>query len=223
MRISDWSSDVCSSDLDDLPPGGRHLLAHGEVPRAHGRLAALQSLHVLHEVAEAIDAASPAGFDDLALQEGIGGKEVGWREDIEDLPCRGLDHVLVVPAHPADPGGRSVPPLLVQQESLDDQVEGRLFPCRIGEPAVLAQRFDRGGGTRIAERSEEHTSELQSLMRHSSAVFCLKKKKKQKSTRKNENNIKTKKQKMKSSDEYSIRNKMCNTRRYKTIYNHNNI
>src|SRR3546814_2516806 len=29
-------------------------------------------------------------------------------------------------------------------------------------------------------RSEEHTSELQSLMRISSAVFCLKKKKKQK-------------------------------------------
>src|SRR3546814_3007038 len=26
----------------------------------------------------------------------------------------------------------------------------------------------------IGERSEEHTSELQSLMRHSSAVFCLK-------------------------------------------------
>src|SRR3546814_6902445 len=140
----------------------------------------------------------------LALQEGIGGKEVGWREDIEDLPCRVLDHVLLVPAHPADPGGRSVPPLLVQQESLDDQVEGRLFPCRIGEPAVLAQRFDRGGGTRIAEassdiigqapifprglgaqlqllagraRSEEHTSELQSLMRIPYAVICLQKKK----------------------------------------------
>src|SRR3546814_5651042 len=30
-----------------------------------------------------------------------------------------------------------------------------------------------------AERSEEHTSELQSLMRNSYAVFCLKKKKKQ--------------------------------------------
>src|SRR3546814_6881397 len=29
----------------------------------------------------------------------------------------------------------------------------------------------------IAERSEEHTSELQSLMRNSYAVFCLKKKK----------------------------------------------
>src|SRR3546814_10411935 len=37
---------------------------------------------------------------------------------------------------------------------------------------------------RLAERSEEHTSELQSLMRISYAVFCLKKKKhKQKTDR----------------------------------------
>src|SRR3546814_2069557 len=49
------------------------------------------------------------------------------------------------------------------------------------------QRF-RGEGTEyesLAEyqpgmRSEEHTSELQSLMRNSYAVFCLKKKKKEK-------------------------------------------
>src|SRR3546814_12991493 len=34
-------------------------------------------------------------------------------------------------------------------------------------------------GLRGAKRSEEHTSELQSLMRISYAVFCLKKKKKQ--------------------------------------------
>src|SRR3546814_4814630 len=41
------------------------------------------------------------------------------------------------------------------------------------------------GGNRICrtERSEEHTSELQSLMRSSYAVFCLKKKKINKSTR----------------------------------------
>src|SRR3546814_6061539 len=32
------------------------------------------------------------------------------------------------------------------------------------------------GATRITTRSEEHTSELQSLMRISYAVFCLKKK-----------------------------------------------
>src|SRR3546814_7163222 len=37
---------------------------------------------------------------------------------------------------------------------------------------AVAQRFE----DRIGERSEEHTSELQSLMRISYAVFCLKKK-----------------------------------------------
>src|SRR3546814_7594685 len=36
----------------------------------------------------------------------------------------------------------------------------------------------------LAVRSEEHTSELQSLMRISYAVFCLKKKKKKQKTRK---------------------------------------
>src|SRR3546814_1325558 len=35
---------------------------------------------------------------------------------------------------------------------------------------------------RVNERSEEHTSELQSLMRISYAVFCLKKKKKKRKT-----------------------------------------
>src|SRR3546814_2559236 len=39
-------------------------------------------------------------------------------------------------------------------------------------------RGRRGGHLRRAQRSEEHTSELQSLMRISYAVFCLKKKKK---------------------------------------------
>src|SRR3546814_7936674 len=48
------------------------------------------------------------------------------------------------------------------------------FPARgidllIGRPASRIE---------IGERSEEHTSELQSLMRTSYAVFCLKKKKK---------------------------------------------
>src|SRR3546814_4524991 len=39
-------------------------------------------------------------------------------------------------------------------------------------------RLDRDPGRRPEPRSEEHTSELQSLMRLSYAVFCLKKKKK---------------------------------------------
>src|SRR3546814_9464554 len=44
---------------------------------------------------------------------------------------------------------------------------------RIGEPREIA-----GAAVFLASpRSEEHTSELQSLMRNSYAVFCLKKKK----------------------------------------------
>src|SRR3546814_7943394 len=41
-------------------------------------------------------------------------------------------------------------------------------------------RLDDDGGRDCGDRSEEHTSELQSLMRISYAVFCLKKKKKKK-------------------------------------------
>src|SRR3546814_1297446 len=53
--------------------------------------------------------------------------------------------------------------------------------------ARVFERFQRGSATEapgsglglaIVKRSEEHTSELQSLMRISYAVFCLKKKKK---------------------------------------------
>src|SRR3546814_1498429 len=42
-----------------------------------------------------------------------------------------------------------------------------------------SSRFDQSTSTRATDRSEEHTSELQSLMRISYAVFCLKKKTKQ--------------------------------------------
>src|SRR3546814_10159870 len=47
-------------------------------------------------------------------------------------------------------------------------------------PAPVQRRLalgDRGDDMLVVERSEEHTSELQSLMRISYAVFCLKKKK----------------------------------------------
>src|SRR3546814_3681949 len=40
----------------------------------------------------------------------------------------------------------------------------------------------QGIGARLMDRSEEHTSELQSLMRTSYAVFCLNKKNTKKST-----------------------------------------
>src|SRR3546814_4763255 len=47
-----------------------------------------------------------------------------------------------------------------------------------GHAAKLGELVTEGVDQRIAGRSEEHTSELQSLMRISYAVFCLKKKKK---------------------------------------------
>src|SRR3546814_10192434 len=43
--------------------------------------------------------------------------------------------------------------------------------------AEAAKRFPKGVICLVSARSEEHTSELQSLMRISYAVFCLKKKK----------------------------------------------
>src|SRR3546814_3141558 len=98
MRISDWSSDVCSSDLAD---------AERAAPiRAQREGLALDHLHQPHLP---------------VLREDGGG------------------------------GGR-------------------------GDAGGKQQTTDRHPRAR---RSEEHTSELQSLMRISYAVFCLKKKKKQ--------------------------------------------
>src|SRR3546814_3653094 len=66
---------------------------------------------------------------------------------------------------------------------------GPMCPCRFGglcrdEPRRQCRRAAPGNGAearspasrRDCQRSEEHTSELQSLMRISYAVFCLKKK-----------------------------------------------
>src|SRR3546814_8612404 len=91
MRISDWSSDVCSSDLDD------HRPEQDRKPRRGGR-----------------------------------------------------DHAA---AKRDDPASGIAAELRADQETV-------AFPV-----SLMAKR-----------RSEEHTSELQSLMRISYAVFCLKKK-----------------------------------------------
>src|SRR3546814_1028487 len=65
------------------------------------------------------------------------------------------------------------------------QVELALSAPAPFDPASTRRRF------RIAtnDRSEEHTSELQSLMRISYAVFCLKKKKRYQITPRNTTNI----------------------------------
>src|SRR3546814_6431040 len=65
-------------------------------------------------------------------------------------------------------------PVEIWNATLTVNATGYLLGCKYALPHMIAG----GGGSIIntASRSEEHTSELQSLMRISYAVFCLKKK-----------------------------------------------
>src|SRR3546814_1849140 len=132
MRISDWSSDVCSSDLD-------LVLEH------------------------AGDVAVPLGGDpDLAL---------GPLRPLAQLP-----HFRVVPADAVQHGQVAwVEHPGLGAEVLQDALCFQRQLAAVGlRPQRAVQQQDAG---RVRARSEEHTSELQSLMRLSYAVFCLKKKK----------------------------------------------
>src|SRR3546814_2432367 len=126
MRISDWSSDVCSSDLDALP----FSPALVKTPA--------WDIVAWNVAAQAV----LADYAALPPQE---------RNTLRRLF--------------GDPATRA---------RLPDWEDNVRF-------AIAVFRIDmvRAGLTAEAEalvRSEEHTSELQSLMRISYAVFCLKKK-----------------------------------------------
>src|SRR3546814_4344848 len=128
MRISDWSSDVCSSDLS----GNDRVLK--AMNRSHSRESYLR-------IIERVRAARP----DIAIS---GDFIVGFPGETE---AEFLDTLEIVRA--------------VNYA----QAYSFKYSPRPGTPAA-----DMAG--QVA-RSEEHTSELQSLMRISYAVFCLKKKK----------------------------------------------
>src|SRR3546814_1486057 len=97
-------------------------------------------------------------------------------------------------------------PTLVRSPARRRRADRRagLAPDRIERPvrrpsqAAVGQREFRDLARRFHPRSEEHTSELQSLMRTSYAVFCLTKKKNHKKKRHDQhehrihNKIKTK-------------------------------
>src|SRR3546814_8354022 len=83
-------------------------------------------------------------------------------------------------------GGRILPPRRDQLHQsrianarlgagIDDDVDAAAVDAGVGEDQA-AGAVARGDDDRVAIRSEEHTSELPSLMRTSYAVFCLKKK-----------------------------------------------
>src|SRR3546814_5493269 len=126
MRISDWSSDVCSSDL--ITPCV--ISSSRQRPPLAGRTA--QCFYSM----EGLCAFSHASFVNMGN------------------PCRSLNDLSCRPT--ACPG-----------------------PLEIiaAEPS-----------SHVYRRSEEHTSELHSLMRISSAVFCLKKNKNTNTTEQHEYN-----------------------------------
>src|SRR3546814_7847164 len=137
MRISDWSSDVCSSDL-----GRRHV--------ACGAHVAQQGHPILVRQAKVEDDGVVAGGGDGGTRfvdgaDGIGG-ETGPFETAADQLAQA---VFVLEDQNAHDECRS------RKRSVRHVFDGR---------AILGLE---------AYRSEEPTSELQSLLRNSYAVLCL--------------------------------------------------
>src|SRR3546814_8012794 len=127
MRISDWSSDVCSSDLP-------RLVTFRGVDRVEGDFEHERLFDLAHRA--------------KAVQ-------------------RVVAHELVEPFE------------LLVGETRIGFADGQQLAF-VGPAAEAIVRIEAG-----ATRSEEHTSELQPLMRISYAVFCLTKKQKQKHTNTN--------------------------------------
>src|SRR3546814_9436591 len=134
MRISDWSSDVCSSDLI-----------------ASGWQAAM-NFHVATN--------SPA-LQTLPLR-----RRVGHRRERTTLP-------LPLP----DAARLPVRCWLQRDHPAHGAATASAGPVEYRLAGTDGQNLDRHKRIPGDRRSEEHTSELQSLMRNSYAVFCLKKKK----------------------------------------------
>src|SRR3546814_2514474 len=95
------------------------------------------------------------------------------REDIEHV--LDVDHAddrierVAIDRQPAVPGAREGSHQIVEGNALFDRDNVRAWHADIAGVAFTEVE-------QVAHRSEEHTSELQSLMRISYAVFCLKKK-----------------------------------------------
>src|SRR3546814_8078650 len=145
MRISDWSSDVCSSDLS---ASIKEIARQGHDPLAGPlRVGVIHTIgpYLLPRLVPMQIARTPQM--PLLLQENFTLRLVELLRQGE-IDC-------AIMALPLPEAG------LVTQPLYD-------------EPFVVAVPRDH----EWTQRSEEHTSELQSLMRISYAVFCLKKKKK---------------------------------------------
>src|SRR3546814_711452 len=228
MRISDWSSDVCSSDLGfpascalihalaeipEAPPDAplpypflrraAHLPCRPagppvrlDPPQARPRPATVRRparhpwAHAVRDRRQqpAVRAARgrPGGkrhHADRSGRETHGGDGQPGDGDRRGRAAGGGGHGAVARRGAAAAGERrggrrrGDPPALPLPRPQAREDAGAHPPARPGHPG---------------DRSEEHTSELQSLMRISYAVFCLKKKKKKE--KENSKRINTKKQ-----------------------------
>src|SRR3546814_86875 len=205
MRISDWSSDVCSSDLaaphrraprfarqpdpHPRPAGdaGRRRAPHPHLRRDHPRPGVParrrdRALRRHRARRRAGPRAARPGRGVLLFGSHLGSFEV-LRVIARQRPDYRIRVVLDKAHSPAmtrlldslNPeiaagvidAGQDGPSLMLAIKQAAD--EGALI-------ALLVDRTQPGAATQPA-RSEEHTSELQSLMRISYAVFCLNKKK----------------------------------------------
>src|SRR3546814_5721707 len=100
----------------------------------------------------------------------VKGDGVETLEDMEGLKLRGPTRQAnaLISALGATPVGMPVPAM---PEALSKGViDGTVIPWEVTTPLKVAELVD--SHTDFAGRSEEHTSELQSLMRISYAVFC---------------------------------------------------
>src|SRR3546814_4110263 len=89
---------------------------------------------------------------------------------LADQPCAGLDDADRITGPP-------VADLRIgHEEGIENAGRGRFVIGGNGAVEVHRRLRDEVEHRRGIDRSEEHTSELQSLMRISYAVFCLKKK-----------------------------------------------
>src|SRR3546814_6034057 len=154
MRISDWSSDVCSSDLPARPAEAAGRQPALGLRHHRGRLPGLEQPHLRLPLTAAAAC--------VLQQHRI------VREYIRQHPRRSRSMRSSLSAGirceqnegPAPERGPFFDTTAVR--SALGELEA---PARLGAAVLLA-----------LHRSEEHTSELQSLMRNSYAVFCLKKK-----------------------------------------------
>src|SRR3546814_10404598 len=129
MRISDWSSDVCSSDL---------LVAAGMNPM---------------DLKRGIDLAVDEVVKDIARQA----KKVKSSEEIAQVGTVAAN------------GEKAIGDMIAKAM----QKVGNEGVITVEAAKSLESELEVVEGMQFGRRSEEHTSEIQSLMRISYAVICL--------------------------------------------------